>query len=64
VHLAAGQSKRVKFTLVPNRDMTYYSETAKAYQVDGGSYELQLGASSRAIHLHAVIAVDDRSEQD
>ncbi|MBI3716085.1 MAG: glycoside hydrolase family 3 C-terminal domain-containing protein [Betaproteobacteria bacterium] len=49
VALKAGESKLVSFDLVTNRDFTYYSEAKKAYAVDPGSYEVQIGGSSEDI---------------
>ncbi|HVY79468.1 MAG TPA: glycoside hydrolase family 3 C-terminal domain-containing protein [Steroidobacteraceae bacterium] len=58
ITLQPGESRRVSFTLVPNRDLTYYDEERKAYVVDAGQYELQVGASSRDIRATSTLTVD------
>jgi beta-glucosidase len=57
VTLAAGETRRVTFTLLPARDFTHYDVERKAYAVDAGSYEIQLGASSADIRLRSTVAV-------
>src|SRR5262249_41547143 len=57
VTLAAGEARRVSFTLLPARDFTHYDVERKAYAVDAGSYEIQLGASSGDIRLRSTVAV-------
>jgi beta-glucosidase len=57
VALAAGEQKTVTFTLVPDRDMVAYDETAKAVTVKPGSFEVEIGASSRDIRLKAPVQV-------
>lgn len=56
--LAPGEEKRVSFTLIPSRDLTYYNPESKAYQVAAGSYEVQLGASSSDIRLKSRLLVN------
>jgi beta-glucosidase len=58
VTLKPGESRRVSFTLVPERDLTHYDVARKRYAVDPGRYELQLGASSSDIRLKSTLAVD------
>jgi beta-glucosidase len=60
ISLEPGESRRVSFTLVPNRDLTYYDERRKAYAVDAGQYELQVGASSSDIRAKSTITVEAR----
>jgi beta-glucosidase len=55
--LKPGESKRATFTIVPNRDLTYYDDTNKRYAVEPGSYELQVGASSSDIRVKSNLTV-------
>lgn len=57
VHLKKGESRDLYFTLQPDRDMLVYDENQKAYVVDPGRYEVQVGASSSDIRLREVIQV-------
>ena len=57
VSLKPGEARRVSFSVVPSRDFTYYDVDRKAYAVDAGSYELQVGASSKDIRLKSTVAV-------
>jgi beta-glucosidase len=57
ITLKAGESKQVSFTVTPSRDLTYYDEAVKAYAVEPGRYEVQVGASSRDIRQRATLAV-------
>ncbi|HVS23705.1 MAG TPA: glycoside hydrolase family 3 C-terminal domain-containing protein, partial [Gammaproteobacteria bacterium] len=57
VTLAAGETRRVSFTLLPARDFTHYDVERKAYAVDAGRYEIELGASSGDIRLRSTVAV-------
>jgi beta-glucosidase len=57
LELKAGESRRVSFALVPSRDFTRYDVARKAYVVDSGSYEVQLGASSTDIRLKSAVEV-------
>jgi beta-glucosidase len=58
--LKPGETRRVSFTLVPNRDFTYYDVAQKRYAVDEGNYEVQLGASSTDIRLRSTVSVVGR----
>jgi len=58
VTLKPGESRRVSFTLVPERDFKHYDVAQKRYATDPGPYELQLGASSSDIRLKSTLAVD------
>jgi beta-glucosidase len=49
VHLRPGEEREVSFTLTPETDLRHYDEQRKAYTVDAGAYEVQLGASSEDI---------------
>lgn len=58
ITLAPGEERRVAFTLVPARDATRYNVARKAFVVDGGRYEVQVGASSRDIRQRASFTVN------
>jgi beta-glucosidase len=57
LELKAGEARRVSFALVPNRDFTRYDVARKAYAVDSGNYEVQVGASSSDIRLKSTVEV-------
>jgi beta-glucosidase len=46
VTLEPGQSRQLSFMVKPDRDLTVYDEVKKAYVVDPGTFEVQIGASS------------------
>ncbi|HEX2584602.1 MAG TPA: glycoside hydrolase family 3 C-terminal domain-containing protein [Steroidobacteraceae bacterium] len=58
ITLKPGESRRVEFSIKPDRDMTYYDVNKKAYAVDAGAYEIQLGASSSDIRLKQTLKVN------
>jgi beta-glucosidase len=57
VTLEPGQSRQVSFTVKPDRDLIIYDDTKKAYAVDPGRFEVQIGASSADIRAKTVMAV-------
>jgi beta-glucosidase len=57
VTLKPGESRRVSFSVVPNRDLTHYDVSRKTYAVEPGNHELQVGASSQDIRLKTTLAV-------
>jgi beta-glucosidase len=57
VPLSPGETKRVRFTLLPRRDFARYDEPAKAFVVPPGERELEVGASSGDLRLRARVAV-------
>jgi beta-glucosidase len=57
ITLQPGEAKRVEFTITPNRDLTFYDAGRKAYAVEGGPYEIQIGASSRDIRQKSTLTV-------
>ncbi len=57
VHLRKGAQRELSFTLVPNKDILVYDDQKKAYVVDAGRYEIQVGASSGDIRLRQVIEI-------
>ncbi len=56
VHLKAGDSRRLKFS-VPISRLAYYNMVEKAFAVEPGRYELQIGASSEDIRQTAEFEV-------
>lgn len=56
ISLAAGESGRVAFTL-SGEDFSCYETEKKAFAVIPGSYEIQIGASSRDIRLTAAVEI-------
>jgi len=58
ITLKPGESRKVQFSIKPDRDMTYYDVDKKAYAVDSGTYEIQLGASSSDIRLKQTLKVN------
>jgi len=59
VTLEPGQSREVSFMVKPGRDLTIYDDTKKAYAVDAGRFEVQIGASSADIRAKAIMTVTD-----
>jgi len=57
ITLKPGESRVVTFAVTPSRDLTIYDETRKAYVVDPGRFELQIGASSADIRAKSVFTV-------
>jgi beta-glucosidase len=57
ITLRPGEVREVSFELSPGRDLTYYDVDKKAFNVDPGRYELQLGASSADIRLKKALTV-------
>ncbi len=56
LYLEPGESREVTLTL-DTRSFAYYNEPAACWAVEGGSYELQIGSSSRDILLTAQVQV-------
>ena len=57
VLLAPGEEKRVSFRLRPQDDFARYDPERKAFVVDPGEYEVQLGASSADVRLATRVRV-------
>jgi beta-glucosidase len=57
ISLEPGESRDVAFTLIANRDFTHYDVARKAYAVDSGVYEVQVGASSMDIRVKSTVSV-------
>jgi beta-glucosidase len=46
VHLQPGEARTLTFQFSPQADLKHYDDTADAYAVDPGNYEVQISASS------------------
>ncbi|WP_368565251.1 glycoside hydrolase family 3 C-terminal domain-containing protein [Pseudoxanthomonas sp. UTMC 1351] len=60
VHLQPGEEREVSFTFTPETDLRHYDEGRKAYAVDAGAYEVQLGASSADIRLKKRVSIKEK----
>ena len=58
VRVAAGEQARVRFRLLPERDLAHYDEALRAFAVEPGAFEIEAGASSRDIRLRARVTVE------
>ncbi len=58
VSLKGGETRPVSFRLSPAKDFTHYDEGKKAYAVEPGDFEIELGASSQDIRLTGRVRVD------
>jgi beta-glucosidase len=56
--LQPGEARQVRFEVQPMRDFVHYDVDRKAYAVDPGTYEIQLGASSMDIRLSGSVKVN------
>ena len=57
ISLGPGEQKRVRFAIVPERDLSSYDESRKAYVAAPGEYEIEIGASSADIRAHERVTV-------
>ncbi len=57
VTLQPGEERDVSFAFTPQTDLKYYDDSKRAYAVDAGEYEVQIGASSADIRLRQRFAV-------
>jgi beta-glucosidase len=57
VTLKPGEARQLSFTVKPDRDLTIYDDEKKAYAVDPGKFEVQVGASSADIRQKATLTV-------
>jgi len=57
VELDAGASTTVTFTLTA-RDLSYWSPVVRDWVLEGGAFELAIGASSRDLRLSTTVVVD------
>jgi beta-glucosidase len=58
VGLKAGEQRRIRFALVPERDLAHYDEARKAFTVEPGAFEIEAGASSRDLRLRGRVSVE------
>ena len=58
VELKPGESKIVEFRLPPSA-FQYWSPQTKQWTLDPGTFEIQIGASSRDIRLKAPVKITD-----
>jgi len=57
IDLRSGEEKKVSFEL-DRRSFAYFSKAVGDWVVEGGEYEIRVGASSRDIRLSTVITID------
>jgi beta-glucosidase len=57
VSLQPGESRTLRFTLVPERDLARYDEASRALAAAAGEFEVELGASSADPRLRARFTV-------
>ncbi len=57
IALKQGQGRQVRMTLSAVRDLSHYDEQAKAFTVEPGGFEIQVGSSSQDIRLRERIVV-------
>jgi beta-glucosidase len=58
ITLQAGEERDVSFEITPAKDLRIYDETLRAYAVDPGAYEVEVGASSADIRVSGRFAVE------
>jgi len=58
ISLKRGEAREVGFRLTPAKDFAYYDAEKKAYAVEPGDFEVQLGASSQDIRLTGRVRVN------
>jgi beta-glucosidase len=58
VSLKPGESRTLRFTLVPERDLARYDDSRKALVAAPGEFEVELGASSADLRLRGRFTVD------
>ncbi len=58
VGLKAGEQRKVRFTLVPGRDLARWDEARRAFAVEPGEFEIEVGASSRDLRQRARLSVE------
>jgi beta-glucosidase len=58
VSLKRGEAQTVRFRLSPARDFAHYDVDKKAFAVEPGAFEVQVGASSQDIRLTGRVRVD------
>jgi beta-glucosidase len=58
VSLGRGESRRVTFTLHPRQAFAHYDDAQKAFIVEPGDYEIQIGSSSEHIRFTGKVHVE------
>jgi beta-glucosidase len=58
VRLKAGETRRVRFELVPERDLAHWDAAGRRFAVEPGEFEVEVGASSRDVRLRGRVRVD------
>jgi len=58
IALQPGEEREVSFVITPAKDLRIYDDTQRAYAVDPGAYEVEVGASSADIRASGRFAVD------
>jgi beta-glucosidase len=58
IHVARGRKQRVVFRLQPSVDFTHYDPAKKAYSVEPGEFEIQVGASSQDVRVTDRVRVE------
>jgi beta-glucosidase len=59
ISLSPGETRRVSFAIQPTRDLSIYDDVKKAYAVDAGTFEVQIGASSADVRARSRLVVND-----
>jgi beta-glucosidase len=62
VSLKSGETAELKFVL-SGSDLAYYNVAQSAWKVEGGEYEIRIGASSRDVRLSANLQVTGDADQ-
>lgn len=62
IDLAPGEERAVSFTL-PRRAFAHYNPAVQTWDVETGSYELRVSASSRDVRLSSVVEVSGSEKQ-
>lgn len=57
ISLKPGEIRRVSFVIKPSRDLKHYDVEKRAYAVDAGRYDVQVGASSADIRVSRQVVV-------
>lgn len=56
ITLESGESKTISFT-IPASEFSFYSTETNNFKVDSGKWEIQVGSSSKDIHLKKSIII-------
>ncbi|HEX7803222.1 MAG TPA: glycoside hydrolase family 3 C-terminal domain-containing protein [Pseudoxanthomonas sp.] len=60
VALKPGEQRTLTFAFTPLKDLRTYDEGLNGYEVQQGSYDVEIGASSADIRLHDAFTVEER----